>query len=365
MTVCSFDVGIKNLAYCIISKQKKNDALDFHILDWNVINISNQDKKEKMTCCFTESCCIGNNKRKYPISYGLLDTLEDKSPISHGLSDTNKHKKSNINNKKCNKNCNTYFTMNDEKISLCKEHISKHKDFVNNRYFELINNKDGKDKLCEYNCKRQCKSEFVYLFVDKDNVKTCLCEKHYNIELKNMCKQHKLNKIKNLNVNYESNIVLATNMYTKLDAIEGLLNVDEVLIENQPTLTNPIMKNIASLLFGYFVMKGIMTNKIKSVKFISPLNKLKINSEISKDVLSQYEKKYDIKRATKNLGIVYTKILLNDKEDSLGFIKEHVKIDDMCDAFLQGYHYLFKNEDYHLNYDKYAKYINKQKIVLD
>ena len=41
MKICSFDVGIKNLAYCII--EKKDDGFD--ILDWNIINISNQDKK--------------------------------------------------------------------------------------------------------------------------------------------------------------------------------------------------------------------------------------------------------------------------------------------------------------------------------
>lgn len=55
------------------------------------------------------------------------------------------------------------------------------------------------------------------------------------------------------------------------------------------------MKNIASLLYGYFVFK-----KIKSVRFISPLNKMKINQEISVEMLSKCQNKAETKKQQKN-----------------------------------------------------------------
>ena len=45
MIILSIDVGIKNLAYCLLEKNKK-----INILDWNIINLSN-DKKFKCNYC--------------------------------------------------------------------------------------------------------------------------------------------------------------------------------------------------------------------------------------------------------------------------------------------------------------------------
>ena len=38
-TVISFDIGIKNLAYCILQKEREKDPTTTHIRDWNVINL--------------------------------------------------------------------------------------------------------------------------------------------------------------------------------------------------------------------------------------------------------------------------------------------------------------------------------------
>ena len=63
---------------------------------------------------------------------------------------------------------------------------------------------------------------------------------------------------------------------------KDLIQVDEILIENQPSLKNPNMKTIACILYSYFVMRGIIDKEknkspIKFVKFISPSNKLKVD----------------------------------------------------------------------------------------
>lgn len=307
MKICSFDVGIKNLAYCIIDKNEN----DFNILYWDIINISNQEKKERLTCNYI------------------------------------------VNNKKCNKYCNLYYFDNDiDKKGLCKEHQKEHKKILHDRYVYCSEN-----NICNYKSKRHCKNIAIHKC---DNID--LCEQHSNIFFKKLLSEHKLFKLKNQNVNHESNFVLAKNMYEKLDNLKFVLDVDEVLIENQPTLKNPVMKNIASLLFGYFILRGVIEHRINVVKFISPLNKMKINSEISKDVLGKYEKKYEIKKATKNLGITYTKIILSEKQHNLNLINTHSKIDDLCDAFLQGYNYLYKNDNY-VSIDKYQKFMST--IILD
>jgi hypothetical protein len=178
------------------------------------------------------------------------------------------------------------------------------------------------------------------------DLQTChdyYCEKHYEIYKKTVLKNNKLLTIKNKNVNHESNLTLAINLFNKLKSKEIFLQVDEVLIENQPTLKNPIMKNIASLMFGYFVLNGLMENKIKHVKFVSPLNKLKIDKQITENVLGKLTKKHEIKAATKKLGIIYTQILLKNDKKSLNMLLEHAKKDDMCDSFLQGMQYVYKN----------------------
>ncbi len=317
MKILSFDVGIKNLAYCIIDKTED----DFDIIDWDVINISDQDKKEKHTCSFV------------------------------------------IGKRKCGKYSNKYYLDNETKLGLCKTHADDHKDIVSKKYFRSIADEsdDEDEKVCARGTKRKCKDVLTY---KKNDIEEFYCDKHYAMELKKIIKEHKLQKVKNQNVNYESNFVLSKNMYERLDKVEDMLTVDQVIIENQPSLKNPVMKNIASLLFGYFMLRGVMEDKIELVKFMSPLNKLKMDKEITDKVLSQYDKKHEIKRATKKLGITYTKILLDNKKDKLKFVEQHSKIDDLCDSFLQGYYHLYKDEGFNLDVKLYNKMTNPKKIVI-
>jgi hypothetical protein len=219
--------------------------------------------------------------------------------------------------------------------------------------------------------------------------------------------------------------IIANNIYTKLDEIPEMINVNEVLIENQPSLKNPAMKTIASFLFGYFISRGIIdkpNNKISNVKFISPSNKLKVNNTYIHRILTKIDstdkiyqlickmtKKYlnidkdddlsiivdknnemkyirlvlrylmnkkniitnlsihmnkDIKldegqliellkklekdgynyQITKRLAIKYTESLIEtdpNNNEWLNHMKQYKKQDDICDAFLQGYYYMF------------------------
>ena len=60
-----------------------------------------------------------------------------------------------------------------------------------------------------------------------------------------------------------------------------LLNVDHVVIENQPSLKNPKMKSVAETLYAWFLMRGQIdsVNPIKNLTYMCPSNKLKVNND--------------------------------------------------------------------------------------
>lgn len=50
-TVLSFDIGIKNLAYCLFRYDpRSSDNFDFEIVDWNILDISITEKKNVIDC---------------------------------------------------------------------------------------------------------------------------------------------------------------------------------------------------------------------------------------------------------------------------------------------------------------------------
>ena len=68
MKVLSFDVGIKNLAYCLL--EKTNDEI--HILNWGIVNISVEsscchkvEKKNSISSCTNTARYINNEKFLY------------------------------------------------------------------------------------------------------------------------------------------------------------------------------------------------------------------------------------------------------------------------------------------------------------
>ena len=152
----------------------------------------------------------------------------------------------------------------------------------------------------------------------------------------------KINLIGNKKCKECSIIDFSLSIVNKLDQIPALLQVDEVIIENQPSLRNPKMKTISSFLFMYFTLRGVSDNNstIKNITFISPCNKLKVNHDKTAELLNvNKNQKY---KMTKQLAIDYVRILLKDvHKEWLKQFESYKKKDDMADAFLQGYYYLF------------------------
>jgi hypothetical protein len=135
---------------------------------------------------------------------------------------------------------------------------------------------------------------------------------------------------------------------TKIDEITLLLlerlqelfdndyEADVVLIENQPTLINGLMKTISVIIYTYFNLLKLQFGNIKQVRFISATNKLKCKkiSELDMPKKTSYKdrKLYSIKLTTLYLQEI--------SPNKLEWLKSNKKIDDLCDSFLQSIYYI-------------------------
>ena len=297
-TICSWDVGIKNLAYCII----QDNGGKFKVIKWDLINLSNQ---KKITCC---------------------ETVKKKKGIV----------------KQCSSNAKFSVTINGKIIGYCGRHKSKYVPFEDG-WEDKKKEKKKTNNLCCFEAKKKCIKKSTF-FCQTEN--SYYCTAHRKSRINRIKKEKELKKIKKKSCMSQAVYSLGYNMATKLDKIKELMQVDEVLIENQPTFKNPTMKTVSTFLFNYFMIRSIIdkektNSKVKTIKFISPSNKLKVNENQTMEVMNKNkdpEKKYKL---TKELAIKYTKILMKNMPDKLTHLETYKKKDDLCDAFLQGYHYMY------------------------
>jgi hypothetical protein len=212
------------------------------------------------------------------------------------------------------------------------------------------------------------------------NLSYCILEKKENEvkiidwDIVNLVDNEELKKNRNL---------LFENIPRKLYEKPQLLDVDIVVIENQPSLKNPQMKSIQMILYSYFLILGkVIGNGEKSssyidkIDFCSASNKLKIYDgppiileekkksvstkkdklvseevkveEKSDDIIKPIENKKKgsaIKYGDKKkLAIEHAKYFLNkDNSDYYEFFMNHKKKDDLSDSFLQGLYYIKAN----------------------
>jgi hypothetical protein len=260
------------------------------------------------------------------------------------------------------KNNEDYILLKDSKyddkykyncsINNCDKNTSYYND---NKYYCTKHSKKivGLQKIVPQTCGEktndiQCIKKAQYYKIDSNNVISYYCTDHKNI---NMTVENEKNVLQDIKKSKAGKVSIDTVLFqlmTQLDKIPELLQVDKVIIENQPSLKNPKMKTIASALYSYFLIRGIIdkektSSKITKISFISPSNKLKVDNDNSIKVLSSAENAEKKYKLTKALGIKYCKQLISNDEQSknlLEIAKQKGKIDDLCDAMIQGAYYL-------------------------
>ena len=305
MRIISWDVGVIHLAYCILEYIENGTDKIINIIDWDEINLI-EDDRIKLKCC----------------------------GIKKG-------------DEKCNKNA-SYYIHSDKYIGFCKTHLSQNNNFCGNKNTYDLFKKISTNNKCMYLTKDNTicgkNSKYIYTF---NNEKKYLCNVHYKLELKKKLKTSLPQPIKNLMVKKFPTAILQLNLIKKLDTLIehfSKLKIEEVIIENQPSIKNPKMKSIANTLFDYFMIRGyvdkIYNLNIKQIKFICPSNKLKINNNNTIEIFKANKNSKEKYKLTKQLSIIYTKQLLKNDPLQLEYLNLYTKQDDLCDAYLQGRYYL-------------------------
>lgn len=281
MRLLSFDIGIKNMAYCFFDISGQS----IKILDWNVVNLMSQLEIHTRKCT-VDIIKKGNKKKNIP-------------DIKHCCN----------NNAKYFKNSEYY----------CDKH-SKSSKYV----LPLIKYKTSSLNKMKVDSLKTLISSFGII---PETTKKGMIEQ-LNIYFKN----HMLELINKSKYN-ASNIDLITigrNIKSEFDKIK-FDNLDCVLIENQISPIANRMKSIQGMLSQYFIMRY---DDI-SIEFLSSSNKLKGFEKENTTHQSEYKQhKMD--------AIYHTKCIIENPffNEWKQHILTHKKIDDLSDAFLQGIWYL-------------------------
>lgn len=213
-----------------------------------------------------------------------------------------------------------------------------------------------------------------YCILERENNDSEINIKHWGII--NLEENEELKKNRNL---------LFENIPRKLNELDYLLDVDKVVIENQPSLKNPQMKSIQMIVYSYFIMYGkVLSNnehKISDIDFCNASNKLKVyngpkiilekksrkktsddSNIVDFNIIENKEEKEEVeiiekgKKSTKSVKLSYTekkkmaiehvKYFLKNDEKNLEFFNKHKKKDDLADSYLQGLYSLkIKNKN--------------------
>jgi hypothetical protein len=276
MKILSIDVGIKNLAFCLLEKSDESaDTSKTVILKWDTVNLAQQIEAK---CCEIEKNVQCNKPAKFMKNskcYCLKHSKKQQFQVP-----THQLKSTFLNKQKINTLCQI---ADDYKIKYpqpCKkaEILSIINDYIYNSCFEPVQNTSAS-----------------------------------KIDL----------------------VTIGRNMQLKFDSIlcDHLSTIDKVIIENQISPIANRMKTIQGMIAQYFIMKS---DNIQ-IDFVNASNKLKsgeTNGEKKQPTMKYSErKKLGIQKCLEFLGN-------HNFQEWEKFFKTHAKKDDLADSFLQAIWYI-------------------------
>ncbi|AYV79599.1 MAG: holliday junction resolvase [Faunusvirus sp.] len=328
MKIVSWDVGIIHLAYCIMEYDKNNQNQPFKISGWNVIDLL--DSQNVLICCGMKKSAVKGRGKK-------AVTTPD-APV------------------KCTNTALYSATINNKTYGYCKVHFDQHAEVGKQQYMTEFIALKGSTHVST-NCAREnCKTRPQWISLSSAGADITqspsvllatpfqMCTQHMKSHKLHETKQCELKFVKRktcMNVPLDE---LKISLMRALDKQPEFMNVNRVIIENQPSLKNPRMKGMADSLYDYFLIRGIIdktnNSQIEQVQFICPSNKLKVNQDNTIEKLSATRDSTEKYKMTKQLGIQYCCQLLKNDPDNLKFLNSHGKKDDLADSFLQGARYL-------------------------
>ena len=301
MKVISFDVGIKNMAYCILECKENNLFID----KWGVLNFMDDNSVIYNCDCKNKP----KNKKTLP-------------------TDCNKKAKYYKDNKyyceKHAKECSQYMIPTKEMTTSFLKKLKLNELIQQGHQNLIFINTENIDKLK--------KAEILDIVIE-----------YY----KKKCFEPVTTK-KTKTASETDLISIGKRMKNQLNEIDDINHIQYAVIENQISPIATRMKTIQGMLAQYF----IMLNDEMDIEFVSSSHKLKQFTELKID---NREHCNEITENTQNTGQinanykkhkkdgVYYCSLMIDANDNLHEWKESLdtkKKDDLADSFLQGIWYL-------------------------
>jgi len=315
MRLISFDIGIKNMAYCIIELNQENAT--FAIRDWGILNLMDIVETD-MSCT-----CNKTTSKKKPNIIGSICAKKAKYQKG-GICYCEKHAKE------------SGYILPLAKFSPTSLNKMKVADLI-----------------------KTCNTYSIIKF-DQDSrppVKRIMVEKMTNY-FSEKCLEPIIAKTAKT-ADHTDLITLGRNMKIRLDNVlqNGILgNLTHVIMENQISPIATRMKTIQGMLAQYFI-QAELPDKTYTIEFISSSNKLKFlekGSHLYSPVLENVVVEPATNDASvtqkstyqlnKKSGIYYTRLIL-DKNQEIKSLWETTlssckKKDDLADCFLQGLWYM-------------------------
>lgn len=292
MKVISIDVGIKNLAYCLIevsdANANANANANFKIIQWDVLNLCGND---------SHKCNIKTIVKK------------NKTEVEERLCD----KKATHLKKGANTNVNG---ANADALYICPTHLKKlHPDTVSIKTVKKAKNALLLEIAKKYNI----------------SIDTSLHTKKQIVDiLVKYIEDNLYHEIGTVSANQMDLISIGISIRDLFSSKLPIGEIDKIIIENQISPIANRMKSIQGMIAQFFIM-----NKKTDIHFISSANKLKYFLDGKK---TEYGER-------KKLSIdITTSVLSSHNNTNLSVFNNSKKKDDLADSFLQGLWYLVHNK---------------------
>jgi len=287
MRLISFDVGIKNMAYCLFDVDAVSNAIS--IIRWDIIRLVPDTPVSTLTCTEvgkkTNTC---GKSAKY-VSPDNRDCFCD----MHSKKQTN------------------WLLPKKEYTSPAMRKMPV--ETIHGLYIGVLTNIDTRPK----------KQAMIDSLAQYYAARTLIPVKNIGVEP---------------NAKDVDLISIGRIMYAKLSEMAELEGVTHVIIENQISTIASRMKTIQGMLSQTFV---VMKGDTVYIEYVSSANKLKGMVDIEPQPDTSAAAKY---RAHKTDGIRICRTFLTENVESLGKWRIHFdqskKKDDLADSFLQGIWYL-------------------------
>lgn len=380
-----WDIGIKNLAYCLIRKlDKAPDTSDdtqknilalsgsyYQIVDWDVVNIMPQVSSYIEQCGELVLQQRPVVKCKAILGPGVQAGKNSKRSRNRPVSPASSKDSSDGNGKLdacyCNKTALICLSQNPTYDSSVASHKHGYQGFCGTHFKRANLTKEQYLDAKLTNClchimvtdkktgeTNRCGTKAMH--IDRTHYFRGYCKKHYNAVIRDdVMKESDFLKVVRGKKSTQLDIThIGTALFDELARRPHLYqNSEYVLLENQPVLTNPTMKSVQMFVHSFFMDYGIRNEKgaVKEIHCYSASKKLDLIKHVPSTVYESI--KTEAKTIPKKYGR-HKRIAIRLCENFLGpdsiigircddmysKFKGSKKRDDLADSLLMTLHYL-------------------------